>query len=190
MVKYIIFAAVEIGVLVWVIEAIRSKVRHEITMSIGYFLFMALCFENFGTLLPFQYWKVDSVIALKIIGFVLLGVGIVMALTTFFTMKSLGKPKKGWEDTTQLIETGVFSLVRHPMYLASGLLVFGSVLISQHWLTLLLGVPLLVGFPIIVLRADKDLIEKFGDDYKRYMQKVPSVNFLSGIIRARRRNLE
>ena len=35
----------------------------------------------------------------------------------------------------------------------------------------------------IALKADQELIEKFGDDYKRYMQEVPRMNFLLGLIR-------
>ena len=35
----------------------------------------------------------------------------------------------------------------------------------------------------IALKADQELIEKFDDDYKRYMQKVPRINFLVGLIR-------
>jgi len=31
---------------------------------------------------------------------------------------------------------------------------------------------------------------KFGDDYKRYMQKVPRMNFMLGIIRLLRRKKE
>lgn len=37
------------------------------------------------------------------------------------------------------------------------------------------------------LKADQELIEKFGDDYRRYMQKVPRMNFFAGVIRLLRR---
>jgi len=37
-----------------------------------------------------------------------------------------------------------------------------------------------------VLREEQMSIEKFGDDYKRYMQKVLRMNLLLGIIRLRR----
>jgi hypothetical protein len=40
---------------------------------------------------------------------------------------------------------------------------------------------------LIALKADQELIEKFGDDYRRYMQKVPRMNFLLGLIRLLRR---
>lgn len=90
--------------------------------------------------------------------------------------------------TTTLVDRGVYAVVRHPEYLGSLLLVVGSVLISQHWLTLGLGLPLLVWFFVYVLpEEEKGLIEKFGDHYKRYRQNVPSINFLIGIIRLQKR---
>lgn len=89
-------------------------------------------------------------------------------------------------STTILVDSGVYAAVRHPMYLAGVLLVLGSVLISQHWLTLILGVVVFAWFPTILQKADKDLVEKFGSNYEQYMQSVPSVNFLLGMIRLRR----
>ena len=41
-----------------------------------------------------------------------------------------------------------------------------------------------------VLREEQMCIEKFGDDYKRYMQKVPRMNLLLGVIRLLRRKRE
>ena len=31
--------------------------------------------------------------------------------------------------------------------------------------------------------ADEACIEKFGDEYVRYMQRVPSINFVAGLLR-------
>jgi protein-S-isoprenylcysteine O-methyltransferase Ste14 len=48
-----------------------------------------------------------------------------------------------------------------------------------------------IGSVVIYLgcrEEDKYLIKKFGDDYKDYMQKVPQMNFLLGIIRLSRRS--
>ena len=47
----------------------------------------------------------------------------------------------------------------------------------------MLGIP---GIWLIYLgtkREDKLMIEKFGDDYKRYIDKVPAINILAGVIR-------
>jgi protein-S-isoprenylcysteine O-methyltransferase Ste14 len=40
---------------------------------------------------------------------------------------------------------------------------------------------------LIALKADQELTEKFGEDYERYMKKVPRMNFLAGFMRLVRR---
>jgi protein-S-isoprenylcysteine O-methyltransferase Ste14 len=60
-------------------------------------------------------------------------------------------------------------------------------LIAQHWSSVILG---LVSMGLVyadAMRADQSCIEKFGDGYERYMERVPRVNFLAGIIRLIRR---
>jgi protein-S-isoprenylcysteine O-methyltransferase Ste14 len=58
-----------------------------------------------------------------------------------------------------------------------------GMLLFQHWIVFLLGVPIFPFTYIDLIRADKDGIEKFGDSYNKYMKKVPRANFLLGIIR-------
>jgi|GEM_PF-5290825 len=53
--------------------------------------------------------------------------------------------------------------------------------------TSIIVIPLLY---VDILMADKHELEKFGDDYKHYMQKVSRINFLLGIIRQLRRKRE
>jgi hypothetical protein len=40
-----------------------------------------------------------------------------------------------------------------------------------------------------VLKEERNLIVKFGDDYERYKQRVPSVNLLLGVIRSVKRKI-
>jgi hypothetical protein len=40
-----------------------------------------------------------------------------------------------------------------------------------------------------VLKEEKNLIVKFGDDYERYKQRVPSMNLLLGVIRSVKRKI-
>ena len=55
-------------------------------------------------------------------------------------------------------------------------------LLFQHWIIILMGIPIILLTYIDLIKADKDAIEKFGDEYKAYMKKVPRANFLLGII--------
>jgi len=53
------------------------------------------------------------------------------------------------------------------------MLVLALVLVSQHWLSVISGVAAAVLFSMDVARREEQgNIKKFGDDYKRCMEKV------------------
>jgi protein-S-isoprenylcysteine O-methyltransferase Ste14 len=56
-----------------------------------------------------------------------------------------------------------------------------GILLFQHWIIILLGIPIVPLTYIDLIRADNNAIEKLGDDYKAYMKRVPRANFLLGI---------
>ena len=77
--------------------------------------------------------------------------------------------------------------MRHPQFLGVILSICASILISQHWLLVLIGIFIVGITPKWIREAEENLILKFGDDYKRYMKKVPRINFILGIIRLLRK---
>ena len=85
--------------------------------------------------------------------------------------------------TTRLVDTGIYSIVRHPQYVTFILWALAGMLLFQHWIVVLLGIPIVPLTYVDLVKADKDAIEKFGDEYKTYMKRVPRANFLLGIIR-------
>ena len=91
---------------------------------------------------------------------------------------------KSYVHTTTLVDTGLYAIVRHPqMGSAWMLMCLSLMLITQHWVSVALGVPAMVAVYLDLLKADQRCIEKFGVAYQQYMQRVPRVNFVSGIIR-------
>ena len=100
-----------------------------------------------------------------------------------FRKKGRVKSGKSYIHTTQIVDTGIYSIVRHPQYVTFILWAIAGMLLFQHWIVFLLGVPIFPFTYIDLIKADKDAIEKFGDHYKSYMKKVPRANFLLGIIR-------
>jgi len=95
---------------------------------------------------------------------------------------------RSYIHTTRLVDTGIYSIVRHPQYVTFILWAIAGMLLFQHWIVVLLGIPVLPLTYIDLIKADEDAIEKFGDDYKSYMRKVPRANFLLGIIRQFRKS--
>jgi len=111
--------------------------------------------------------------------------GLVFGWLPVFEFRRKGGVRRGksYIHTTKLVDTGIFSVVRHPQYVTFILWAIAGMLLLQHWIIVLLGIPIFPLAYIDLIRADKEAIEKFGDDYKAYMKKVPRANFLLGIIR-------
>ena len=111
--------------------------------------------------------------------------GIVFGMLPVMEFRKKGDVKKGksYIHTTKLVDTGIYSIVRHPQYVTFILWAIAGMLLFQHWIIIILGIPIIPLTYIDLIKADKDSIEKFGDDYKAYMKRVPRGNFLLGIIR-------
>lgn len=123
------------------------------------------------------------------VGWIIWAVSAVFGWMPIFTLRQKGEVAKGksYIHTTVLVDSGIYAVVRHPQYLAGILMNLALMLIAQHWFIGIIGVAAMVFNYIDTLRAEQDLIEKFGDDYKRYMQKTPRMNFLLGLMRLLRR---
>ena len=69
-----------------------------------------------------------------------------------------------------LVKSGVYRLVRHPMYLSFLLLGLAQMLLLPNWLAGACG---LIGaglfFAFRVLREERMMLESFGDEYRSYM---------------------
>ena len=101
------------------------------------------------------------------------------------TLRKKGEVAEGksYIETTVIVQSGIYAVVRHPQYLAGVLLNLALLLIVQNWIVTVIGfVAMGLGY-LIAFKADQDLIEKFGDDYGRYMQTVPRMNFIAGLLR-------
>jgi protein-S-isoprenylcysteine O-methyltransferase Ste14 len=83
--------------------------------------------------------------------------------------------------TTVVVDSGIYSVVRHPMYTGWILLVLSIPLFSQHWLSVALGTITAALIYSYAVNEDKRLVKKFGEEYKNYMETVPRVNLLVGI---------
>jgi protein-S-isoprenylcysteine O-methyltransferase Ste14 len=132
----------------------------------------------------------DGLVLVRYFGYVLWAVAVVFAIVPIFTLRRKGGVAKGesYMKTTSLVTTGVYSLVRHPQGgLAWLLMNLSAILIGQTWTIAALG---LISMPLVyldTLKTDRSCIEKFGQDYERYMETVPRVNVLLGTVRLLRR---
>lgn len=113
----------------------------------------------------------------------------IFGFAPIFILRSKGNVAKGksYIETTKLVDSSLYAIVRHPQYLAGMLFNLAMMLLAQHWVVVLVGAVSMVLIYADIQAADKEGIEKFGEIYREYMQKVPQVNFILGIIRAIRK---
>jgi len=119
---------------------------------------------------------------LKIIGYILFIPSILFIFGSLFQLKIKGKADSlGPQGTTRLEYTGVFSIVRHPMWIGFSLWSFALIMCFQSMLSLLVSAVSIILFRLASLKEDDEGIKAFGDNYYGYMKKVPMWNFLQGL---------
>jgi protein-S-isoprenylcysteine O-methyltransferase Ste14 len=124
--------------------------------------------------------------ALRWTGYVLWTMGAVLGWLPILTLLRRGGVPRGksYVNTTKLVDTGIYAIVRHPQMGTAWLLMCLSLmLITQHWASVALGVPAMLLAYLDLIKADQRLVDKFGDTYQRYMERVPRVDFVTGIVR-------
>jgi protein-S-isoprenylcysteine O-methyltransferase Ste14 len=130
--------------------------------------------------------SVESYQVLFIIGCVVAAFGMVLVMAPIVMFPRRGGIAKGMSfvDTTRLVDTGIYAVIRHPQYTGGIYAIFLTTLLwYPHWLFGVLGA---IGIIVIYMgcrEEDQRLIKKFGDDYIAYMERVPRMNFFLGLRR-------
>jgi protein-S-isoprenylcysteine O-methyltransferase Ste14 len=132
----------------------------------------------------FFYYNYYELGYLVIAGWSLLSLSIILVLLAGYEFKMKGghPEDESIVHTTILVDSGVYSVVRHPQYFGFILFIFGLVLMSQHWLSVTTGILGVTLFYFDIVKEEQMSIEKFGDEYREYMNKVPRLNIILGVI--------
>ena len=75
-------------------------------------------------------------------------------------------------DEHQLIQSGPYAFVRHPMYFGAWTFMFGLLLLYPTWTILILLVSMLTAFSGRARREEVALAERFGDSWVEYKQRT------------------
>ena len=117
--------------------------------------------------------------------------GLILGALPVFELRKKGGVKKGqsYVHTTKVVDTGIYSVVRHPQYVTFIMWAFSGMLLFQHWIVIMLGTPIIPLTYIDLFKEDKACVKRFGEAYETYMKRVPRANFLLGLIRRCKRKL-
>jgi protein-S-isoprenylcysteine O-methyltransferase Ste14 len=144
-----------------------------------------------GALLIAQFalmWVVDGSVHIPGLDWLAWAVwlcGISLLALSMLTLRGRGRVPEGRScvETVALVDTGLYALVRHPLYLGWLLMYAVVPLFKPNALLAVLGMAGIVCVVWFTLQEEALLLDKFGDSYRSYMQTVPRYSFLAGSVR-------
>jgi len=166
MIQALIFSFVSIFILKLSWTSLKNPRSH------GFFRFFA--FESILMMVCYDLavWFKNPLSIYQLISWILFIFSVAVVTYSFLLFKRIGRPSGNIENTTSLVQTGIYRYVRHPLYLS---LILGSagVFLKQIDLftTILFGISLIS----IYLTAKFEEAEnqlKFGVNYTQYIQKT------------------
>ena len=113
--------------------------------------------------------------SLNIFGFLLFATGIILHIWTFKLLGFYGIIGKYeiLNEKNKLIYNGPFALIRHPTYFAHTLIFLGLFLFTGFLALMILTIlDFLIVSTIIIPLEEKELLNRFGEEYRMYIQKV------------------
>jgi len=131
-------------------------------------------------LVIFKVVEPTNIEALRYVGWIFWAAGVALIILPYYHIY--------YRKANVLADSGIYASVRHPLYLGWILSIFvATIFLHQHWLFVIIGFSGIASVYLISREEDRFNIEKFGKNYKRYMEKVPRMNLLLGVMRRLRR---
>ena len=120
--------------------------------------------------LPPEYLTISRILGVLLIVF---GLGIILIAKV--KMQRAKTNIEPWKPTNAIVTDGIYSYSRNPVYVAMAVIFFGvNLIFNSVWFAPFLVLVLLVMHYGVILREERYLENKFGDEYLNYKKKVRS----------------
>ena len=120
--------------------------------------------------------------AVSYLGWILIAVAIVFGGFSWYAVRRQRLIEdREWLENTVLVDTGIYEIIRHPVYLSFMIYVVAMILISRHWLSIIFGVPIIIYLYWLMKIKEWVSVDNFGEEYVNYMEKVPRLNVITGL---------
>lgn len=107
----------------------------------------------------------------NIIGFLIVLIGALLSFYGKLQMKESWSAYTKPNDKIVIIDKGLYSIIRHPIYLFSILMTIGTVLIFPFWWNFLCGFLMKILY-ILKMMFEEDMLIRTVPEYKNYMKRV------------------
>tara|TARA_Y100000310_G_C20677303_1_gene813833 strand:+ start:1475 stop:2104 length:630 start_codon:yes stop_codon:yes gene_type:complete len=139
------------------------------TMFLFFFLYYFLIKFNVGLI---QINNINLRVLTIIVGLILIVIGTIVNVKGRIRLgKNWANQIKIYEDHT-LVTSGVYGVVRHPLYASLIWMFYGGSLVYLNWSAFLVTTIIFIPFMVYRAKQEEKLLSKQFNDYSRYKQKV------------------
>jgi protein-S-isoprenylcysteine O-methyltransferase Ste14 len=149
----------------WTVS-IRARRFHGIARFFAFESILALF------LLNVRGWFHDPASALQIFSWFLLAGSIALAAGSISLYVKLAAPRGQFENSTRLVESGIYRYIRHPMYGSLMLLGLGIFFKRVTTLSSFLAFVVVLALGLTALIEEGEMRTRFGEDYAAYKRRT------------------
>lgn len=171
--EFIAFSALSVVIIILSWHVILKFKAHGFYRFLGWECIAWLLSTNF------KFWFVNPFSIFQIISWILILYATILVVIGVILIKTKGKADKtredvtlyGFERTTELIETGIYKYIRHPLYGSLVFLTWGIFFKNTDIILLIISVLATIFFFATMLVEEKENIKYFGEKYRDYMKR-------------------
>jgi protein-S-isoprenylcysteine O-methyltransferase Ste14 len=172
-VRLALFTVTTLGNAVVSRRAIRNVHSHGFFRFIAWEAIAALVLWN----LP--YWLSDPLSIKQLVSWVLLFASLYVLWQGVSRLRLATRTNDrseselyGFERTSELITSGIYRYIRHPLYASLLYLAWGAFLKDISWISVILVLIASAGLMGTAKADETECVEYFGDRYRRYMERT------------------
>jgi protein-S-isoprenylcysteine O-methyltransferase Ste14 len=136
-----------------------------VLITLGYFLSFSIGATKIG-----RVYEWDTFFA---IGVALIAPGLIIRIHSMLTLKQYFIYSVAKADDHQLVETGLYKVIRHPGYLGQLMIFLGISISLSNWLAILaMTIPIVIGYGYRIHVEEKFMLEQLGKNYLDYQKRT------------------
>lgn len=174
MAKIIIIIVISIPIIILSWRTLFNVKSHGFYRFFGWEGILWLAISNY------KYWFEDPFNFQQMASWICLGYATYLVVAGFIEMHGKGKADKSreadtlyqFEKTTELVDTGIFKYIRHPLYSSLIFLTWGILFKNVNTPLIIIAVASTVFFYLTSITDEKECISYFGDKYSEYMKRT------------------
>jgi len=136
-----------------------------ISISMGYWLSFIIASTKIGRIYQWDtFFVIGSVVVL---------IGLIIRVTSIMKLKQQFTYTVTRMENHELIETGLYKIIRHPGYLGQLLIFLGISVCLSNWVSILLMIiPVISGYLIRINIEEKFMVMQMGQKYLDYQRRT------------------